>query len=83
MKSFVHKLKEKPDDIKNRIAIFAAISVTVLIVGLWFLVIKNKGTPSEASNASMRDDLKPLLMIFNGAKDGLSEMKKTDVTTNE
>jgi len=75
MSSFVHNLKKKPIDVKNRIAIFAAISVTFVIVGIWLLVVRNSKTDKDVADRSAGEDLKPLMMIFGGAKDGLNKVK--------
>ncbi|MDQ5901678.1 MAG: hypothetical protein QG580_393 [Patescibacteria group bacterium] len=69
MSSFVNKLKQKPEDVRNRIAIFTAISLTAIIVGLWMLVAQNKNTQDEVKERSMREDLKPLMMIFGKSKE--------------
>ncbi len=79
--SFVKKLKSRPEDIKNRIAIFAAISVTAIIVLVWMLVLKNRNTDEDVNKRSMREDLKPLMMIFGGAKDGFNEIKNNTKNT--
>ncbi len=75
MSGFVHNLKQKPSDVRNRIAIFSAMSATVIIVGIWFLVIKNGKTDEEVVKKSASEDLKPLMMIFGGAKEGFKEVK--------
>lgn len=69
MSSFINKLKQKPEDFRNRIAIFTAISLTAIIVGLWMLVAQNKNTQDEVKERSMREDLKPLMMIFGKSKE--------------
>ncbi len=75
MSSFVHNLKKKPIDVKNRIAIFAAISFTFVIVGIWLLVVRNSKTDKDIAERSAGEDLKPLMMIFGGAKDGFNDIK--------
>ena len=69
MISFINKLKQKPEDVRNRIAIFTAISLTIIIVGLWLLVVRNKNTEEDVKERSMREDLKPLMMIFGKSKE--------------
>jgi hypothetical protein len=64
MSSFINKLRQKPEDVRNRIAIFTAISLTFLIIGVWMLVVKNQNTEEGVKERSVREDLKPLMMIF-------------------
>jgi hypothetical protein len=68
----------KSDGTKNKIAIIFATSITLIIVGLWFLLIRQKDVDDTAKVESSRDDLKPLFMIFKGAKDDFTEIK-TDI----
>lgn len=75
MFALFHNLKNKPDDVRNRAAIFIAISLTVLIVGIWFMVVKNQKTEEEVKNRSVSEDIKPLMMIFGGAKEKFQEVK--------
>lgn len=75
MHAFVQKLQQKPSDVRNRIAIFVAISLTFLIVGMWLLVKENKNTEKEVTERSMNEDLKPLLMIFKGAQSGFDNIR--------
>lgn len=82
MSSFVKKLRQKPDDVKNRIAIITAVSVTLIIVLVWMLVLKNKNSDDDIKKRSMRDDLRPLMMIFGGAKEDLNKIRE-NVKTNE
>jgi hypothetical protein len=82
MASFVKKLRQKPDDVKNRIAIITAVSVTLIIVLIWMLVLKNKNSDDDIKKRSMRDDLRPLMIIFGGAKEDLNKIRE-NVKTNE
>lgn len=75
MSGFVHNLKQKPIDVRNRIAIISAMSVTLIIVGIWFLVIKNGKTDEDTVKKSASEELKPLMMIFGGAKEGFKDVK--------
>ncbi len=68
-------MKDKPEDVKNRFAILVAISVTVIIVGIWLLVMKSGRTSDEVNKKSISDDLKPLMMIFGNAKEEAGKAK--------
>ena len=81
MSAFIQKLKQKPEDVKNRIAIFSAIVITLLIVGAWILVMKNQNTDKVVNERSAGETLKPLFMIFGNAKDGFGSLK-ADVNSN-
>lgn len=76
MLAFVHNLKQKPLDVRNRIAIISAMSVTLLIVGIWLLVVKNGKTEKDVAERSAGEDLKPLMMIFGGAKEKFKDVKE-------
>lgn len=75
MSGFVQNLKQKPQDVKNRIAIISAMSVTLLIVGVWLLVKQNTKTDEEILKRSGSEDLKPLMMIFGNAKESFNKVK--------
>ena len=83
MFAFIHNLKSKPTDVRNRAAIFIAISFTVLIVGIWFMVVKNEKTDEEVQTKSMREEIKPLMMIFGKAGKGFSEIKENISNTKK
>jgi len=75
MSGFVQNLKQKPQDVRNRIAIISAMSITLLIVGIWFLVVKNSKTEEDVVERSTSEDLKPLMMIFGNAKESFNKVK--------
>lgn len=81
MTTFIQKLKSKPEDVKNRIAIFSAIGLTALIVLVWIMVIKNNNTNEAVTKRSSGEDLKPLFMIFGNVKEGFGSLK-ADVNSN-
>jgi hypothetical protein len=76
MSGFVHNLKQKPQDVRNRIAIISAMSITLIIVGIWLLVVRNGKTDEDVVERSAREDLKPLMMIFGGAKENFQDVKE-------
>ncbi len=83
MSSIFHNLKDKPEDVKNRAALFIAISLTLVIVGIWLLVIKNKNTDADVNEKSIGQEIKPLMMIFGkagtefkGIKENINSTKK-------
>jgi len=64
----IDNLRQKPADVRNRMAIFISIGLTFLIVVLWLLIVKNKRTDDDVTRRSVGEDLKPLMMIFGGTK---------------
>lgn len=83
MSGFIEKLKQKPDDVKNRIAIFIAISVTVIIALLWMMVLRNQSTDDVVRQRSSGEDLKPLFMIFGNAKEAFDNIKEVRDKNNQ
>jgi hypothetical protein len=81
MSSFVKKLQNKSSDYKNRVAIFAAISITAIIVVVWMLVLKNRNTTEDVNRRSMSENLRPLMMIFGGAKTDFNEIRSNVKST--
>ncbi len=75
MSSFINNLRQRPRDVRNKIAIISAMSLTFIIVLIWLLVVKNGKTNEDINKRSAGEDLKPLMMIFSGFKDGVSESK--------
>lgn len=76
MSSFINKLRQKPADVKNRIALIVAGSITILLVLIWMLVLKNQNQNDDIKKRSVGEDLRPLMMIFGGAKDDFSQMRE-------
>ncbi len=79
---WIQKARQKSDGTKQKIAIIFAAVVTLIVVGFWFLLVKNKNTDDVAKTESAREDLKPLFMIFRGAKEEFKEIK-TDIKTQK
>ncbi len=75
MKDFINKLRTKSDATKNKIAIGAALGFTLIIVGGWFLGMKNARTEEVVKEKSASEDLKPLFLIFKNAKEGIKNVK--------
>ncbi len=82
MSEWLQKARSGTDGTKNKIAIFGAVTVTVIIVIIWLLVIKQKNTDRVVKTESAREDLRPLFMIFKSAKDNFSNIK-TDIRTQK
>lgn len=75
----LHKMRQKSDGEKNKLAIIFAASITLIIVLIWFLAIKNQKGDEVAKTNSMAENLKPLSLIFKNAKvefKGLKENAK-------
>ncbi len=86
---WLEKARNGSKSFKNRLAIILAVSITLLIVGLWVLVLKNKNTTDEVKASSTSESLKPLFMIFQNAKldfknvkENFAELKSKGVDTN-
>ena len=78
-----HNLKDKPEDVRNRAALFIAMSLTLVIVGIWLLVIKNKNTEESVSQRSVGEEIKPLMMIFGKAGTDFKEIKENINSTKK
>lgn len=78
MSEWLQKARMHSDSTKNKIAIIFATSVTLIIVAIWFLLIRQKNVDDVAKADSAREDLKPLFMIFKGAKEDFKNIK-TDI----
>lgn len=73
---WLQKARSQSDSSKNKIALIAAGIITALIVGTWILALKNQKTPDIAVAESKSSELKPLFMIFKGAKEDFYEIKE-------
>jgi hypothetical protein len=73
---WLQKARLQSDSSKNKIALASAGIITLIIVGVWLLVIKNKKTEDEVVAKSKSQDLKPLFMIFNKAKSDFKDIKQ-------
>lgn len=60
---------------RNKLAIILAISITVVVVGIWFLVVKTKNVDDEFKDNAKNDSLKPLFMLFNKATKDFKDVK--------
>lgn len=60
---------------KNRIAIISAAVLTALIVGIWYLALRTPDIDASVKENSTAESLKPLFMIFKGAKEEMTEIK--------
>lgn len=72
---WLSKMRSQSDATKTKIAIAFAAVITLLIVGLWIMVMKSDKTADEAVTKSKSDELKPLFMIFKGAKEDWKTIK--------
>jgi hypothetical protein len=70
-------MRNKSNNAKNRFAIISAAAITLLVMLLWFLIIKNEQGDETAKLNSTADDLKPLFLIFKDAKEGFNEIKES------
>lgn len=72
---WLQKARSQSDSSKNKIALIAATIITAIIVGIWILVLQNRKTSDEVVAESKSNDLKPLFMIFKGAKEDFQDIK--------
>lgn len=75
-------MRTKSDAAKNKFALILAGSITLVIIGIWILVLQNQKTPDEVVTKSRSEDLKPLFMIFSKAKDDFKDIK-TEIQANK
>lgn len=73
---WLQKIRAQSDSSKNKIALVAAGIVTAIIVSTWLLVLRNQKTGDEIVAESKSDELKPLFMIFKGAKEDFKDIKE-------
>lgn len=74
MAGVLQNLRAKPDKTKTKIALAAAAGVTLLIVGAWFVFVRDHDKNSDRGMTTT-DDLQPLFSIFKSAKTDWSEIK--------
>ena len=60
---------------KNKLSLILSASLTAVIVLVWFLALRAPKVDVVAEENSTAQSLKPLFMIFKGAKDEISEIK--------
>lgn len=71
----LHKMRSKSDATKNKLALILALTSTLIIVGVWTLVIKNSKTDEIVKENSTAEDLRPLSLIFQNAKSGINDIR--------
>lgn len=76
MSEWINKMRQKSDGTKNKLAIIFAVAFTLLIVGIWILVLANRKQDETVKAKSTSEELKPLFMIFKNAKDGLGDVRE-------
>lgn len=79
---WLQKIRGQSDSSKNKIALIGAGIVTVIIVSVWILVLRNQKTDKEIVAESKSDELKPLFMIFKNAKEDFKDVK-TNIKNNK
>lgn len=60
---------------KNKISLILSAFITAVIVLIWFLALRAPKVDVVVEENSTAQSLKPLFMIFKGAKDEISEIK--------
>lgn len=73
---FIEKARSMSPSEKNKVALISAATLTALIVGIWFLALRDVPEDSAVKENSTAESLKPLFMIFKGAKQEITEIKK-------
>ncbi len=61
---------------KNKIALITAAVLTALIVGIWYLALRDVPEDTAVKENSTAESLKPLFLIFKGAKEEMTEIRK-------
>ena len=75
MREFINRLRTKSESTKQKIAFGAALGITLIILGGWFLGKKSARTDELVQEQSASEDLKPLFLIFQNAKEGFRNVK--------
>jgi uncharacterized membrane protein YozB (DUF420 family) len=75
MSELLHNLRAKPEKTKHKIALLTAFVVTVVIVGVYVLVTREK-PKAVAGEQSTGEELKPLFQIFKKAKTDFKDIKE-------
>ncbi len=73
--NLIEKARSLPSGQKNKVAVIAAAALTVLIVSIWFVARRGEMGDEAVKSRSTAESLKPLFMIFNGAKKDFKEIK--------
>jgi len=73
--SLIEKARMLPSGQRNKVAIIAAASITVIIVSIWLVVRRSETDDGAIRSRSTAEDLQPLFMIFKGAKKDFKEIK--------
>ncbi len=81
--SVLDKARAMSGSQKNKIAIISAAVITSLIVCIWFLALRPHEEDSAVKENSTAESLKPLFMIFKGAKEDMKTIKSDAKTYKE
>lgn len=73
--SFIQKARSMPARDRTKIALILSAALTALIVGVWLVALKGRGGDEAVRERSTAESLKPLFMIFRGAKEDIKEIK--------
>lgn len=73
--SFIQKARSMPANDRIKIALIVSAALTALIVGVWLLALKGRADDEAIRERSTAESLKPLFMIFRGAKEDIKEIK--------
>lgn len=65
---------------KTKVALIVSAALTALIVVIWFLALRGPSEDTVVKENSTAESLRPLFMIFKGAKDEMTEIR-TDAKT--
>ena len=84
MKQVLKKIRQKPEQVRQQIAVLAAGGVTLLIMVIWGLSLGGvfKGTQSAVADDSSVEPEKPFTLFFNSLSSGIKEQRQMLKETN-
>lgn len=85
MKEFIRRLQQKPEKVREQIALLAAGGVTLLIVVVWVFSLSNRFTPATvvAEDGSAVAPEKPFSVLFDSLKETFATQTDQDPTDQQ
>ncbi len=80
--TILEKVRSMKTNEKNKIALLSAGLLTAIIVGVWFLALRDPKIDSTVKENSTAESLKPLFMIFKSAKEEIKDIR-SDARANK
>lgn len=84
MKKTLARLRNKPEKVREQIAILAAGVVTIVIIVVWVVSLQNRfaAVPPQQVNQDQSTPEAPLNLLFNSLQQGIKEQHEELKTTN-